>query len=82
MQTYETSATVEIAGEIHIAGVPFPPGTRVEVTIHATRQTTAGGGQQFADLVHQLCAALDKGRNSQSIGQLRREELYDRDCLH
>ncbi len=82
MQTFETSATVQSEGEIHIAGVPFPAGTRVEVTVQATREARAADGEQSADQVRQLCAALDKGRNSQPIGPLRREELYDRDCLH
>jgi len=82
METFETSATVESQGEVHIAGVPFPPGTQVEVTIHAKGEPAASGGQHSAQLVHQLCAALDKGRNSQSVGPLRREELYDRNCLH
>jgi len=33
MTTYETSATVEEQGRAHLAGVPFAPGTKVEVTI-------------------------------------------------
>lgn len=81
METYETFATVESQGEVHLAGVPFPPGTQVEVTIHA-KDKHAAPKQQAGQLVQQLCAALDKGRNSQSVGPLRREELYDRDCLH
>lgn len=35
MKTYETSATVEDRGEIRVAGVPFAPGTQVEVSISA-----------------------------------------------
>jgi hypothetical protein len=33
MKTYETSATVQDRGELRLAGVPFAPGTEVEVTI-------------------------------------------------
>jgi hypothetical protein len=33
MKTYETSATVQDRGEVRVAGVPFAPGTEVEVTI-------------------------------------------------
>jgi len=33
MQAYETSATVQGTGEVHVGGVPFEPGTEVEVTI-------------------------------------------------
>ena len=40
MKAYETSATVEDQGQVHVAGVPFEPGTRVEVTITPTRNGT------------------------------------------
>jgi hypothetical protein len=33
INTYETSATVEEQGQVRVAGVPFAPGTEVEVTI-------------------------------------------------
>ena len=33
MSNYETSATVEEHGRVLVAGVPFAPGTEVEVTI-------------------------------------------------
>ena len=33
MKAYETSATVQGRGEVHVAGVPFAPGTEVEVVI-------------------------------------------------
>jgi hypothetical protein len=33
MNSYETSATVEHQGHIHVARVPFAPGTEVDVTI-------------------------------------------------
>src|SRR5438270_28447 len=33
MNTFETSATVEDQGQIHLAGVPFAPGTEVEATL-------------------------------------------------
>ena len=35
-----------------------------------------------ADRVVRLLAALDKARNVQSVGRLKREELYDRNVLH
>lgn len=37
MKTYETFATVEEQGRILVAGVPFPPGTEVEITISPIR---------------------------------------------
>ena len=33
MNTYETTATVEDNGQVHVDGVPFAPGTEVEVTL-------------------------------------------------
>jgi len=33
MKTYETSATVEDHGQVRVAGVPFAPGTEVELMI-------------------------------------------------
>ena len=33
MSSFETSATVEEQGRVLVAGVPFAPGTEVEVTI-------------------------------------------------
>jgi hypothetical protein len=76
MQSYETSATVEDQGQIRVAGVPFAPGTRVEVTIKRTENGTE------SHAAAQLLAALDKARNSETVGPLRRAELYDRDILH
>ena len=35
-----------------------------------------------ADRVASLFASLDKAGNVQSVGRLKREELYDRDVLH
>lgn len=81
MRTYETSATVEDHGRVLVAGVPFERGTRVEVTItpigNVATETSAseGGG------VGRLLAALDKARNTEPVGPLRREELYDRKVL-
>jgi hypothetical protein len=39
MGTYETSATVQEQGRVLVAGVPFAPGTEVEVTISPERRT-------------------------------------------
>ena len=80
MDTYQTSATVEAQGQVRLNGVPFAPGTEVEVTIkpaqngaHATAAATDRAGQLFA--------ALNQARNTETVGALRREELYDRDVL-
>ncbi len=76
MKTFETSATVEKQGEIRVSGVPFEPGTRVNVTVTPTQN---GGGSPDAsdpDRGRRLLAALDKARNTETVGTLRRDELY------
>jgi hypothetical protein len=76
METFETSATVESEGQVRVAGVPFPPGTAVEVTISPLHPLPVSAAWT------RLYEALDKARNEAPIGQLRREELYDRDNIH
>ena len=83
MNTYETTATVEAHGQIHVAGVPFEPGTEVHVTIQekvtvdATRPPV--NGEQTGSM-KDLFARV-RARNTEPIGRLRREELYDRKVL-
>jgi hypothetical protein len=43
MNTYETSATVEDQGQVHVAGVPFAPGTEVAITISPKRRSDQKG---------------------------------------
>jgi hypothetical protein len=78
MNHYETSTTVGGQGEIHLAGLPFTPGTEVEVVVSPKAPVTPASSDRLAALL----AALDRGRNAQPIGPLRREELYDRNVLH
>ncbi|MBW3541308.1 MAG: hypothetical protein KY476_13655 [Planctomycetes bacterium] len=80
MNTYETSATVEDQGQVCVAGVPFAPGTRVEITITPTQP--GNGSPADSDRAARLLAALDNSRNTESVGPLRRAELYDREILH
>jgi hypothetical protein len=82
MNTYETSATVQPEGQVHVAGVPFAPGTEVDVTISPTQSGAGQHGTNEASRAQRLLAALDKGRNSETVGPLRRAELYDRNILH
>jgi hypothetical protein len=37
MNAFETFATVQQTGDVRVAGVPFAPGTEVEVTITPKR---------------------------------------------
>lgn len=84
MNTYETSATVENQGEIHVAGVPFAPGTEVRITIipklqsmhvtHPEDEILAAARNRMTELFRTI-----KGfRNSP---RLPREELYERGRL-
>lgn len=75
MNSYETSATVEEQGRVLVAGVPFAPGTKVEVTISPIEN---GHGP---DRVEGLLAALDNARNVEPIGAFDLGELYDRHAL-
>jgi hypothetical protein len=79
MSIYETSATVEEQGQVRVTGVPFAPGTEVEVTIKPA--PNGGPATAAVDRAARLFAALDKARNTEPVGLLRREELYDRQVL-
>ena len=82
MQIFETSATVEDQGRVRVAGVPFEPGTRVEVTITPIQNGTGLSSAAEPQRVARLLAALDMARNTETVGPLRRDELYDREILH
>ena len=75
MSHYETSVTVDGQGGIHLAGLPFTPGTEVQIVV--TPKPDAGDLGRSA-----LMSALDRAHNTQTVGPLRRGELYDRNGLH
>jgi hypothetical protein len=87
MNTYETTATVDAHGQVRLAGVPFEAGTEVEISISPKRQSQdeSVADDQACAAARQrmdgLIAALDKARNTERVGSLNREELYDRDVL-
>jgi hypothetical protein len=81
MKTYETSATVEDEGQVRLAGVPFEPGTEVEVTLKRAQNGGLAAAPAAIDRAARLFAALDKAQNREPVGSLRREELYDRQVL-
>jgi hypothetical protein len=82
MNTYETTATVEDHGQVRVAGLPFAPGTEVEVTIREKVASAAeeSAANQMRARMRDLFARV-RARNTQSVGPLRREELYDRKVL-
>jgi hypothetical protein len=86
MSTFETSATVQEQGRVLVAGVPFAPGTKVEVTISPSRRSeddvTPPDNKALAasrDRMRELFRTIKGFRNSPRIP---REELYDRGRLH
>jgi hypothetical protein len=83
MNTYETTATVEDHGQVRLAGLPFATGTEVEVTIRERAVTEA---ERAASLEESRARMKDlfarvRARNTEPVGPLRREELYDRKVL-
>jgi hypothetical protein len=81
MQIYETSATVEDHGQIHVLGLPFAPATTVEVTIRekvaAETSSPPANLEEVPVRMRELFSLLS-GRNTEPVAPLRREELYDR----
>jgi hypothetical protein len=72
MQSYETSTTVEEQGQVRVAGVPFAPGTEVEVTISPKRRPA----EEFTVAWRLLCAQLRSRPSVQNItDELIHEEI-------
>jgi hypothetical protein len=63
MNAYETSATVEPQGDIRLVGVPFAPGTEVEVTVSPKRQSAAA----FSDAWLRVCNELRRSPQADAI---------------
>jgi hypothetical protein len=81
MSAFETSAIVESNGQLHVTGIPFQPGTEVSITIREKASADAthaaanleGARARMRELFERL-----RGRNTEPIGPLHRDELYDR----
>lgn len=70
MGTYATSSTVEEQGRVLLAGVPFAPGTEVEVTVSPKRRP----GQEFAAAWRTLC---DQLRRQPGVKDISDEAIRD-----
>ena len=81
MNSYETSATVEAQGQVSLAGLPFEPGTRVDVVVTPVEKEHSSSASDVAARAQRLLSALDQARNTEPVGPLKRSELYDRDVL-
>jgi hypothetical protein len=75
MNVYETSATVEEQGQVRVAGVPFAPGTEVEVTISPKGAAAEEVTRSARERMRELFRTIKGFRNSPRIP---REELYER----
>ena len=83
MSTFETSATVDEQGRVLVAGVPFAPGTEVEVWLslkqQSSRQTSVPEEKAAArDRMRELFRTITGFRNSPRKPP---EELYERGSL-
>ena len=74
MQTYETFATVESMGHVHVDGVPFAPGTEVEVAISPKRRSV----EEFTAAWRRVCAELRARPGVQDITDENISEEIDR----
>ena len=85
MNTYETSATVEDQGQIRVTGVPFAPGTEVEISISPKLRSEqevmtpddealAASRARMRELFHTITGFRNTPR-------IPREELYERGRL-
>lgn len=81
MNAYATTSKVQDQGQVHVAGVPFAPGTEVEVTIspklpsNAPVLTDSTDWTAARDRLRELFGIVKGFRNSPRIP---REELYER----
>lgn len=54
MKSFEISTTVQPQGDVRVPGVPFAPGTEVEVSISPKRKSNA----EFAAAWQRVCGEL------------------------
>jgi hypothetical protein len=81
MRAYETSATVGEQGKVQLTGLPFAPGTQVDVIVSPAANGEVASAQEVERRAAALFAAMDKARNISSVAPFRRDELYDRNVL-
>jgi hypothetical protein len=67
--TYETRATIEDAGNLRLAGLPFAPGTEVDVIICPKRRSA----EEFAAEWQHVCRQLRGQAPNVSDEDIRKE---------
>ncbi|MGH7136767.1 MAG: hypothetical protein ACREHD_13575 [Pirellulales bacterium] len=70
MTSLKTSATVEEQGRVYVAGVPFAPGTEVEVAISPKR----GSADDFSPAWRRVCTFFRSRPQLQNVTDDIREE--------
>ena len=75
MESFETSATVEGEGQVRISGVPFAPGTVVEVSINPKRRSA----EEFAAAWQRVCANL---RAQPELADISDEDIREEIARH
>jgi hypothetical protein len=54
MDAFETSTTVQPLGDVRVVGVPFAPGTEVEVLISSKRKSAADFGEAWERICREI----------------------------
>jgi len=82
MNAYETTATVEDHGQVCVAGVPFEPGTEVEVIIspkaRSTDDTARSDEEAWSAARQRMRELLGTAKGFRNSPRIPREELYER----
>ena len=73
MKAYEISTTVEPQGDVRVIGVPFAPGTEVEVTISPKRKTAA----EFSEVWQRVTDELRRMPQARTITDDEIEQEID-----
>lgn len=74
MKSFEAYTTVQPQGDIRIVGVPFAPGTEVEVTVSPKRKSAA----EFTEAWQRATAELRKSPGGDSISEVdTQKEIND-----
>lgn len=68
MSAFETSTTVQPLGDVRVVGVPFAPGTEVEVVISPKRKSAA----EFTEAWERICREV---RSQPQIDSLTDEQI-------
>jgi hypothetical protein len=82
MNAFEMTATVQDDGQVHLAGIPFAPGTEVEVKISpkaaVRKEGTPADDQAWAEARARMREVLSRIKGFRNTPLIPREELYER----